>query len=207
MFKITIILSCGMLIILLGGCTPLDEYSRNYVTEVADIMQTSEAKEYIAQTAVARGTPVAQVVAEGLVYQFQSGMAITALLVPSSDIEPFLSDNPIVPDNMDIGFTPKYIPIRIAIDTKGNVLISASSLIVTDIGVFDVSASKTIISQERDQLLMIQIDDRVAIYRLEKSKQGENFKIDFSDEYDKYRLLLFEQKQDGNIILRLETWK
>jgi hypothetical protein len=128
-------------------------------------------------------------------------------IVNEQAIEPFLSDNPAKPDNIEIGFTPKYIPIRIAVDIDGNILISSSSSLVTDIGAFDIGASKKIISQEQGNLLIIQIDDQVAIYKLPAPGSNEKFKVDFSDKNSNYRLLSFEQETNGNIILKLETLK
>ena len=125
--------------------------------------------------------------------------------VTKRTIKPFLSDNPVTPDHGEFGFTPKYIPFRIAVDTNGNILISSSSSIVTDIGVFDVVASKKVITQEDGNLLIIQIDEQVAIYKLPSPNSNEIFEVDFSDKYAKYRILSFKQEMNGNITLRLET--
>ena len=37
-----------------------------------------------------------------------------------SSLNEFLVDNPVTPDSVEVGFTPKYIPIRLAIDINGN---------------------------------------------------------------------------------------
>ena len=126
-------------------------------------------------------------------------------VVNEQAIEPFLSDNPVTPDHVEVGFTPKYIPVRIAVNTSGEVLISSSSSLISEIGAFDVATSKKIISQEESHLLIIQIDDRVAIYKLPSPGSNETFKVDFSDRYSNYRILSFEQEASGNIILTLET--
>ena len=157
------------------------------------------------------GTPTPESV--GVVSESISGVAqsvgefSTGIIevVSEQAIKPFLSDNPVTPDHVEVGFTPKYIPVRIAVNTNGEVLISSSSSIVSDIGVFDVATGKKIISQEENHLLIIQIDDRVAIYKLPSPGSNETFKVDFSDKYAKYRILSFEQEANGNIILTLET--
>ena len=112
-----------------------------------------------------------------------------------------------LPDNAEVGFTPKYVPLRLAVDSDGNLLISSSSSIVTDFGVIDIETSKTIISQENEHLLIIQINDQVAVYKLPPIGSDKAFKVDFSDNYSKYRILSFEQRASGNILLKLESFE
>lgn len=125
--------------------------------------------------------------------------------VSEQAIAPFLSNTPQKPDNVEIGFTPKYIPVRIAVDIHGNVLVSSSSALITDVGAFDVAANKKIISQNDERLLIIQIDDREEVLKLPPLSSNEEFTVDFSDNQKVYRLLSFKQDEHRNIILELET--
>lgn len=133
--------------------------------------------------------------------------AYVVRVVNEQAVEPYLSNNPMLPDNAEVGFTPKYVPLRLAVDSDGNLLISSSSSIVTDFGVIDIETSKTIISQENEHLLIIQINEQVAVYKLPPIGSDEAFKVDFSDNYSKYRILSFEQRASGNILLKLESFE
>lgn len=133
--------------------------------------------------------------------------AYVVRVVNEQAVEPYLSNNPMLPDNAEVGFTPKYVPLRLAVDSDGNLLISSSSSIVTDFGVIDIETSKTIISQENEHLLIIQINDQVAVYKLPPIGSDQAFNVDFSDNYSKYRILSFEQRASGNILLKLESFE
>lgn len=170
-------------------------------------IETLAARDATNQARIDQGTPaslesakteVATVLEENRQI-FQRTVQFVGLM---DEIQPYLSANPILPDNVEIGFTPKYIPVRIAVDKKGNLLIYATAMLVTDIGVFDVTASKNVISQRKDPLLIIQIDDKVQIYEL-KPNNGEKFVVEFSDNDSVYRIIKFEQEANGNIVLFL----
>ena len=120
-----------------------------------------------------------------------------------SGIESYTINPGILPDNFELEYSPTGIPIKIAVDSKGQILISASTSFVTPIGVFEVTASKNVIPQSKNKLLIIQIDNKVHVYELDKGA----FTIEFYNNDEFYKILSFSQKSNGDIELLLEAIK
>lgn len=139
---------------------------------------------------------------------FQQAVDLGTIVVGVVDeqvIQPYIAKSPIVPDTYEVGFQPKYVPVRIAVDTEGNILMTHTSTIVTDLGAFDITTSRTVIDRQTNPLLIIQIDDQVVVYDLGPPGSNERFQIDFSDTSEHYRLISFLYEPNGNITLKLET--
>lgn len=103
------------------------------------------------------------------------------------------------------GYTLPLIPIRIGIDSKGEIELSISKSFVTLIGTFDIGAKSTIYTIRQGnagRLLMIRVDEEVTVYRL---KEGEDFQVEFADDKSLYRKVSLEYDANGDIVLELES--
>lgn len=105
----------------------------------------------------------------------------------------------------EVGYQPPYIPILISIDTEGNISASISERIVTSIGTFSVSTSRTISSIRSGYsgpVLIVRVDEAATVYEL---TQGEEFRIHFDDERTPYKRVGLIYEVDGDIVLELES--
>jgi len=104
-----------------------------------------------------------------------------------------------------IGYSPPGIPVKVTVNSKGEVKLSASYSVATPIGTFSLGGGKTIhsIRQESDKrLLVVRVDGQVTIYELE---EGEDFKVTFEGNKSLYRRVALEYESDGDIVLELES--
>lgn len=103
-----------------------------------------------------------------------------------------------------IGYSPPIIPIKISVDTNGQVNIALSPELCTPIGTFSLEVGATVYDfgdQYVERLLIIRVDDRVSIYHI---TEGKEFKIEFKE--DKlYKKVALNYENDGDIILELQS--
>ncbi len=191
------ILSLACLLLLLNGCDVAVPIGENVNTTIR-VYPNGEANVSVEYTGT--GTPAVYPVVEALVKSENE-------VEESSwkQVQPFNFDDAkaIFPDNFEIGFSPVGTPLRISVDSSGEILISAEAQFVTPYGVFDITTSKDIIKLSKARLLIIRIDDVDNIYEL----KDKEFQISFSNNDDYYRILSFEQDKKGNIQLVLESIK
>lgn len=109
---------------------------------------------------------------------------------------------------VEAGYTLPLIPIRVSINTQGEVHLGVSAALATLIGTFDIGTSTTIASiQENhsERLLIVIIDSVATVYRLE---EGHRFEVSFGDDGTLYRQVSLSGQPDaGNLILELESAK
>ncbi len=106
----------------------------------------------------------------------------------------------------EIGYKPPIaIPMRISINTRGELNVELTNEIVTSIGTFDFGGGMTIFSlrEQYDQnVLIVRVDDKAVIYELE---EGKEFKVTFNDNNTLYKKVNLEYEADGDIVLELES--
>lgn len=106
---------------------------------------------------------------------------------------------------VEVGFQPLIIPVRIAINSHGEVSAGFSGEYPTPIGIFDISGGvsvSTIRSEYSSDVLIVRVDDVATVYELEEGKQ---FDIIFNDENTLYKKVAFHKESGGDIILELES--
>lgn len=105
----------------------------------------------------------------------------------------------------EIGYSPPLaIPIRVSVNTRGEVSIGVARSYATPIGTFDFGIGgsfQTLRDDYPDRLLIIRVDNEASVYRL---KEGETFRVEFDDKDTTYKKVALEHKSDGDIILELE---
>lgn len=104
----------------------------------------------------------------------------------------------------EIGYSPPGIPIKVSVNSEGNVNLSASHSVTTPIGTFSLGGGRTIYSlrDESDKrLLVVRVGTVASVYELE---EGKEFRITFEENSRFYRKVALEYESDGDIILELE---
>lgn len=107
--------------------------------------------------------------------------------------------------NIEVGYQPPFIPIRVAVDRWGNVSVSSSYQLSTPIGTFDLTMGYSIAAIRRDAdypVLVIRVDDEITVYELSPDNSFE-VKFDSGNQY--YREVNLVRDRDGDIILELES--
>lgn len=106
--------------------------------------------------------------------------------------------------NVEVGFKPRFVPVRVSINQRGEIGLSSSYTFQTPIGVFDISADYRFAdTQERYSVpvFIIQVDDEVTVYELEPNVE---FDIDFeSEQY--YKIEQLSVLENGDIILHVTS--
>ncbi|CAG0974506.1 hypothetical protein ANAEL_01363 [Anaerolineales bacterium] len=199
-----LILSGLLFMLLLSNCLPHESVDRIDKYASTEIAKSIERIPQVA-TVVCGSDQVCQAGLEATKYliEFEVGLAKIAITNSAPPLFKHLAS--ILPDNVEIGYSPIYIPIRISIDLNGNITISVSPHLVTPIGVFDVTASKKIISQEDQRLLIIQVDDKVSIFKLSELPKNEDYKVEFYGDDKLYKRVVFELRSNKDIYLVLES--
>ena len=107
---------------------------------------------------------------------------------------------------VEVGYQPPIVvPVRVSINSRGDINLGFSEAIVTPLGIFDISAGSDIYSlrqQYTGRVLVVRVDDQVAVYELE---EGKEFKINFEDDNKLYKKVALEYESDGDIVLELES--
>lgn len=105
---------------------------------------------------------------------------------------------------IEVGFQPIIVPVRISVNSRGEVSASASYEWVTPIGVFDIGGGvsvNTIRNNYSSQVLIVRVDDEATVYKLE---EGAEFDITFDDKNTLYKKVAFHKESSGDFILELE---
>ena len=106
--------------------------------------------------------------------------------------------------NVEFGYQPPFIPIRVAVDRWGNVSVSSSYELSTPIGTFDFTiVSIAAIRRDADYpVLVIRVDDEITVYEL---SPDNSFEVKFDNGNQYYREVNLVRDRDGDIILELES--
>ncbi|MBV6467009.1 MAG: hypothetical protein PGMFKBFP_02341 [Anaerolineales bacterium] len=105
----------------------------------------------------------------------------------------------------EIGFQPPIVPVRVSINSSGELKVGFSGQIVTPIGTFDVGGGATIWSMRKQydqKVLIVRVDDKAVVYALEEEKE---FKVTFDDGNTLYKKVDLKHESDGDIVLELES--
>lgn len=105
---------------------------------------------------------------------------------------------------IEVGFQPIIVPVRISVNSRGEVSASASYEWVSPIGVFDIGGGvsvNTIRNNYSSQVLIVRVDDEATVYKLE---EGAEFDITFDDSNTLYKKVAFHKESGGDLILELE---
>lgn len=106
---------------------------------------------------------------------------------------------------LEVGYQPPIIPVRVSINTRGEVDLDLSGSYVTPIGTFDIGGSVTVASlrgEYESKVLIIRVDNEAVVYELE---EGKEFKVTFNDSNTLYRKVALKHEANGDIILELES--
>lgn len=106
---------------------------------------------------------------------------------------------------VEIGYQPPIVPVRISVNSRGEVSASASYEWVTPVGVFDIGGSVNVNTLRADyssDILIVRVDDEATVYQLE---EGAHFDITFDDSNRLYKKVAFHKEGNGDMILELES--
>jgi len=106
---------------------------------------------------------------------------------------------------VEVGYQPPLVPIRISINTSGDIKVELSGSYATPIGIFDVGGGITIASlrdEYANRVLIVRVDNEAVIYELEEGKQ---FVVTFDDSNTLYKRVAFIQETTGDVVLELES--
>jgi hypothetical protein len=109
--------------------------------------------------------------------------------------------------DVEVGYQPPIVPIRVSINNYGEVRAGFSGSIDTPIGTFDIGGSTSVYSLQNEyqnRILIVQVDNEATVYELE---QGKEFHVDFDDSNRLYKKVALNYKTNGNIVLELESVK
>lgn len=104
---------------------------------------------------------------------------------------------------VEVGYQPPVVPVRISINSRGEVSAGFSSIFITPYGVFDIGGGVSVNALRNDfsnRILVVRVDDNVTLYELE---DGKEFKVTFDDSNTLYKKVALEYESDGDIILEL----
>lgn len=107
--------------------------------------------------------------------------------------------------NIEIGYQPPYVPVRISVNSNGEVNAEASYEWVTSIGTFDIGGGVNVSALRNkysSDVLIVRVDEEVTVYEL---REGAQFDISFDDSNTLYRKVAFHKEADGDFILELES--
>lgn len=104
---------------------------------------------------------------------------------------------------IEIGYQPPFVPIRISVNSRGEVNAGLSGQFVTPYGTFDIEGGVSVNALRNDfpnRILVVVVDDVATVYELE---DGKEFKVTFDDSNTLYKKVALEYESDGDIILEL----
>lgn len=105
----------------------------------------------------------------------------------------------------EVGYSPPIIPVRISINTMGEINVGLSHEFCTPIGTFDLSLGGTVYSlrnQYDNRVLIVRVDNQAVVYEL---VAGQEFRVEFDDNNTLYKKVALEYESDGDIVLELES--
>ncbi len=107
---------------------------------------------------------------------------------------------------VELGYSPPIIvPVRVSINTQGEIELGLSPELHTPIGTFDISFGADVYSLRETynaRLLIVIVDNQATVYEL---AEGKEFEIVFDDSNQLYRSVNLKQEDDGDIILQLQS--
>lgn len=106
---------------------------------------------------------------------------------------------------VEVGYQPPVVPVRIAVNTRGEVSAGFSGEVNTPIGTFDIGGGvsvNAIQNQYSGKVLIVRVDDEVSVYNLE---EGKAFNVTFDDSNTLYKKVALDYKTNGDIVLELES--
>jgi hypothetical protein len=106
---------------------------------------------------------------------------------------------------VEIGYQPPMVPIRVSINTHGELKVGLSGRYTTPIGTFDIGGGMTVTSirgKYEQKVLIVRVDDDAAVYTLE---EGKEFDVVFDDSNTLYKKVALKHESDGDIVLELES--
>lgn len=108
--------------------------------------------------------------------------------------------------NIELGYQPPLIPIKISVNQNGQVSLSASHSVTTFIGTFDISGGSSIYDLRQkidDPVLIVQVDGQITVYELEP---GQRLEVSLNDG-TLYEQVDLDYEPDGDIVLRVQSVK
>jgi hypothetical protein len=109
-------------------------------------------------------------------------------------------------NEVEVGYSPPLpVPIRVSVDTSGNISVDASGKWITPIGTFDIQGTTDLYSIQNEYdvtVLIVRLDNEAMVYKLQP---GGNFHIVFDDSNKLYRKVAFKQQPNGDFILEIES--
>lgn len=107
-----------------------------------------------------------------------------------------------------VGYSPPIpVPIRVSINSRGEINLDVSGRYATPIGVFDIGYGGSVYSLRKDysnRLLIVHMDNKANVYEL---VEGQEFKVNFDDSNTLYKKVALTYETDGDIVLQLESVK
>lgn len=106
---------------------------------------------------------------------------------------------------VEIGYQPPVIPVRVSINTRGELKVGLSGNIVTPIGTFDIGGGMSIDmlrGQYTQKVLIVRVDGEAVVYELE---EGKEFNVTFDDNDTLYQKVALNYETNGDIVLELES--
>lgn len=119
--------------------------------------------------------------------------ALAAFLIASCAPQP----------QVEVGYQPPFVPIRISVNSRGEVSAEFSKKFNTPYGTFDVGGGIDVNTLRNDfpnKILVVVVDDVAAVYELE---DGKEFKVTFDDSNTLYKKVALEYESNGDIVLEL----
>ena len=104
----------------------------------------------------------------------------------------------------EIGYQPPIVPVRVSINTNGELKIGLSGQVVTSIGTFDIGGDVNVASlldRYEQKVLIVRVDGEASVYELE---EGKEFDVTFDDKNRLYRKVALKHEGNGDIVLELE---
>jgi len=105
---------------------------------------------------------------------------------------------------VEFGYQPPLVPVRISVNSRGEVSASASYTWVTPLGTFDIGGGvsvNTLRNKFSSNVLIVRVDNQATVYEL---KEGAHFEITFDDRNTLYKKVAFHKEPNGDFILELE---
>jgi hypothetical protein len=107
--------------------------------------------------------------------------------------------------DVEIGFQPLIIPVRVSINSRGELKVGLSGKLSTPIGIFDIGGGMsidTLRGQYTQKVLIVRVDGEAVVYELE---QGKEFNVTFDDNETLYQKVALNYETNGDIVLELES--
>jgi hypothetical protein len=106
---------------------------------------------------------------------------------------------------VEIGYQPPIIPVRVSINSHGELNVGLSGQVVTPIGVFDIGGGvsiDTVRENHPQNVLIVRVDGEAVVYELE---EGKAFNVTFDDNDTLYQKVALNYETNGDIVLELES--